>query len=335
VISSPPLGSDLTNGYATFTNYQIPKDPSGNEIKSASQNITSIIMLDSRDRDRNVFVQPTNVTLRLPRVYSNITNFQLVQIKLLSAFFYFRADKNNLDVSILELGRTHSDGTKLVPNIIKSLIRQGTYNISSLLSELVTQLNITPLFYDFPNGFQDFAPRFAATGDFTINFNFPGDTYYDSLLNQYQSNPTALFIVTRYFKGQYAGFSSYSIDQIKIAYYYPVLKEVLLDPTFLANTPINLNIVTSTSYLLAGETVRSRCIYTFQGIDDKVIQEVIALNLTQLDMYRLEHTFRYYLINKYNAIIFLIPTSHYKHCDTLFMSKLSISPNKIPKKNDE
>ena len=302
VISNPPIGSDLTSGYATFTNFQIPKDPSGNEIKSTSQNVTSIIMLDSRDRDRNVFVQPTNVTLRLPRVYSNITNFQLVQIKLLSAFFYFRTDKNNLDVSILELGRSNTDALgKVIPNIIKTLIRQGTYNISSLLHELVTQLNITPLFYDFPNGFQDFAPRFAATGDFTINFNFPGDTYYDSLLNQFQSNPTALSIVTRYFKGQYAGYSSYSIDQIKVAYFYPVVKEALLDPAFLAKNPIDLNIVSSTAYLLPGETVRSRCIYTFQGIDDKVIQEVIALNITVLELYRVQHTFRYYLINKYNV----------------------------------
>ena len=152
-------------------------------------------MLDSRDRDRNVFIQPTNVTLRLPRVYSNLTNFQVVQIKLLSAFYYFRADKNNLDISILELGRTRTDTFgNSIPNIIKSLIRQGTYNISSLLSEIVTQLNYTPLFYDFPNGFQDFAPRFAATGDFTINFNFPGDTYYDSLLNQYQANPSRILL---------------------------------------------------------------------------------------------------------------------------------------------
>ena len=80
-------GSPLTTGFPTFKNYDIPKDPSGNEIKASSQNITSIIMLDSGDRDRNVFTQPTNVTLRLPRVYSNITNFQLIQIKLLSAFF--------------------------------------------------------------------------------------------------------------------------------------------------------------------------------------------------------------------------------------------------------
>lgn len=36
-----------------------------------------------------------------------------------------------------------------------------------------------------------------------------------------------------------------------------------------------------------------------------------------------------YLINKYNAIIFLIPTSYYKHCDTLFMSKLCINSNVI------
>ena len=36
-----------------------------------------------------------------------------------------------------------------------------------------------------------------------------------------------------------------------------------------------------------------------------------------------------YLINKYNAIIFLIPTSHYKNCDIEFMSKLSNNSNVI------
>ena len=298
--TKPLPDTSLTPGFPTFKKYEVPKDPSGNELKSSSQNITSIVMLSSTDRDRNVFVQPTNVTLRLPRVYSNVTNFQLVQIKLLSAFFYFRAAKNNLDISIVELGRTKLNSLgAIVDNIILSLIREGTYNISTLLAEITTQLNLTPLFYDFPNGFQDFAPRFAATGDYTINFNFPGDTYYDSLLDQYIPNPTALSIVQKYFSGQYAGYSSYTVDEIKVAYYYPVLKEVLLDGSFLL--PINLNIVSSLPYLLPSETVRSRCIYTFQGINDKVIQEVIALNLGTLDTYRVEHTFRYYLINKYNV----------------------------------
>lgn len=295
-----PAGFSLSAGYPTFKNYELEKDPSGAELKSSAQTVTSIIMLDSRDRDRGVFVQPTNVTLRLPRVYSNVTNFQLVQIKLLSAFFYFRNDKHNTDISILELNRTVTDSLgKTVPNIVKSVIRPGTYDINSLLSELATRLNVTPVFYDFPNGFQDFAPRFAATGDFSIGFNFPGDNYYDSLLDQYIQNPTMALIISKYFQGQYAGQSSYTTDQIKIAYYYPVIKEILLDNLY--PTPLNLNLVTSAQYLLSGETVRSRCIYTFQGINDPVVQEVISLNINVLDQYRQQHTFRYALINKYNV----------------------------------
>ena len=296
-------GFPLSKGYPTFKNYDIQKDPSGGEIKTTSQSVTSIIMLDSRDRDKTVFIQPTNVTLRLPRVYSNVTNFQLVQVKLLSAFFYFRGDKNNTDISILELNRTVPDKYGvIVPNVIKSFIREGTYDINSLLSEINTRLNVTPIFYDFPNGFQDFAPRFAATGDFSIGFNFPGDNYYDSLLDQYIPNPTITLIVTKYFQSQYAQQSSYTTDQIKIAYYYPVVKEIFLDSRFLAeNGGLNLNLVTSAAYLLPGETVKSRCVYTFQGISDPVVLEVIGLNVATLDTYRLLHTFRYALINKYNV----------------------------------
>jgi hypothetical protein len=154
------------------------------------------------------------------------------------------------------------------------------------------------IFYGFPNGFQDFAPRFAATGDFGIGFNFPGDNFYDSLLDQYIPNPTTTLIVSKYFQSQYAGLSSYTTDQIKIAYYYPVVKEYLLD-TSGEYLPLNLKIVTSLPYLLPTETVTSRCVYTFQGINDPVILEVIGLNVPLLEKYRLEHTFRYALVNKY------------------------------------
>lgn len=308
-------GFNLTVGHPTFKNYELEKDPSGTELKSSSQSVNSIIMLDSRDRDRHVFVQPTNLTLRLPRVYSNVTSFQLVQVKLLSAFFYFRTDKANTDVSIKELNRTVFDANgKEYQNIVKTLIRQGTYDINSLLAELNTRLNVTPIFYDFPNGFQDFAPRFAATGDYSIGFNYPGDNYYDSLLDQYIPNPTMALILSKYFQGQYAGLSSYTTDQIKIAYYYPAVKEILLDNNF--PTPMNLNLVTSLGALLPGETVTSRCVYTFQGINDPVVLEVIAINSALLDVYRTRHTFRYSLINKYtvsyetqsNRVTFASPT---------------------------
>jgi len=293
-----PLGYTLSKGYPTFKNYELEKDPSGAELKSSSQSITSIVMLNSNDRDKNVFQQPTNVTLRLPRLYSNVTNFQLVQIKLLSAFFYFRKNKFNTEISILELDRVVADQFgKIVPDIIKTFIQEGTYDIGSLTSELTTKLNVVPLFYDFPNGFQDFAPRFAATGDFSIGFNFPGDNYYNSLLNQYVQNPSMTTIISNYFQNQYAQQSSYTTNQIKIAYYYPVLKEYLLDDNI--TIPLNLNIVTSKPYLQPTETVYSRIVYTFQGISDPVILEVIGHNITLLDDYRLHHTFRYTLINKY------------------------------------
>lgn len=295
-------GSPLQSGHPTFANYVIPKDASGGELKSSSQSITSIIMLNSGDRDRNIFVQPTNVTLRLPRTYSNVTNFQVVQMKLLSAFFYFRADKHNTDITIQELDRTVLDADeKIVENIITTYLREGTYDINSLIGELNTKLNVTPIFYDFPNGFQDFAPRFAATGDFSIGFNFPGDNYYDSLLDQYIPNPTTTSILSHYFQSQYAGLSSYTTDQMKVAYYYPVVKEYFLDNSLPDTRRLNTIIVTSLPYLLPSETVQSRCVYTFQGINDPVVLEVINLNIPLLDHYRVHHTFRYALINKYNV----------------------------------
>jgi len=254
-------GSPLQSGHPTFANYTLPKDASGSELKSSSQSITSIIMLNSGDRDRNIFVQPTNVTLRLPRTYSNVTNFQVVQMKLLSAFFYFRPDKHNTDITIQELDRTVlNEFERVVENIITTYIRQGTYDINSLIGELNTKLNVTPIFYDFPNGFQDFAPRFAATGDFSIGFNFPGDNYYDSLLDQYIPNPTTTSILSHYFQSQYAGLSSYTTDQMKVAYYYPVVKEYFLDNSIPDTRKLNTNIVTSLPYLLANETVQSRCV---------------------------------------------------------------------------
>lgn len=288
-------------GFPTFSNYELPKDPSGATIEVETKSVNNIIMLDSRDRDKKVYPQPTSVTLRLPRTYNNITDFQLVQVKLLSAFLYFRNTKNNTDISIQELNRTSTDSSgNTVPAVIKNFIREGSYNIDTLLAELTTQLNRTPLFYDYPNGFQDFAPLFAATGNFALGFNFPGDTYYDSLLDQFIPNPTTALIVSKYFQNQYAGLSSYSVDQIKVAYYYPVLKEALLDQNY--DQEINLVIPDSIAvYLLPTETVYSRCIYTFQGINDPVIQQVILQNISVLDDYRVKHTFRFSLINQYTA----------------------------------
>jgi hypothetical protein len=276
----------------------VEKPPKQDEIiKPATKSVTNVIMLDSVDRDTKAYPQPTNVTLRLPRTYKNVTGFSILQIKLLSAFYYFSVIKQNIDISILEIGRYMVNAGQTVDNIIVNTLREGTYDINGLMTEITTQLNRTPIFYDFINGFQDFATKFSVTGDFSLNFNYPGDTYYDSLLNQFIPNPSVALIVSKYFVSQYAGLTSYTLDQIKIAYYYPVLKEISLDPVDVAT--VNYNAVNSAAYLLPTETVYSRIVYTFQGIFDPVILEVINLNIDLLTSYRLLHTFRYTLVNKY------------------------------------
>ena len=142
-----------------YEKYTPPKtDLSGVEFpktEASKTTITSVIMLDSRDRDKSVYLQPTLCSLRLPRIYRNITNFQILQLKLLSSFFYFSNAKNNLSISILEDGRLLSDGKK---NVITSIIREGTYNIQTLVAEIALHLNYTPIFYDYKNGFTDWAP---------------------------------------------------------------------------------------------------------------------------------------------------------------------------------
>jgi hypothetical protein len=288
-------------------------DPSGDFPKTtaAKTTITGIIMLDSRDRDTKVFPQPTAVTLRLPRVYKNVTAFQIIQIKLLSSFLYFRADKNNLSVSIQEQGRLVQSLYGVINtnqqdlSVITSVIRPGTYDINTLITELTYQLNRTPVFYDYKNGFTDFAPLFATAGDYSLNFNQPGDNYYDAVTQTFIKTPTMTQIVQKYFQTLYAGLTSYTIKQLEVAYYYPVLKEILLDPAY-GNNAINWGTPTTMDGYLAPADGFIRIVYTFQGLDDAYVQQIIDLNInvitTQslLDQYRLEHTFRYTLINKYN-----------------------------------
>lgn len=181
-----PKTEDVSGGFmgmnmdALFGTYEIqesglikpPVEPPVKQdeiIKPATKSITNVVMLDSVNRDTQAYPQPTNVTLRLPRTYKNVTGFSILQIKLLSAFYYFSVAKQNIDISILGIGRYMVNAGQTVDNIIVNTLREGTYDINGLIAEITTQLNRTPIFYDFINGFQDFATKFSVTGDFSPN----------------------------------------------------------------------------------------------------------------------------------------------------------------------
>jgi hypothetical protein len=270
--------------------------------------LTTLFLIDSVNRDKNVFPQPTTFTLRLPRVYKNIKSIQITQLKLLCSFYYFSKIKSNIYLPIIENDRTttldingNTTNIATINNtpITKLIsIREGTYSITELLKEIQIQMNYTPLFYDFPNGFTDFINLFRVSGDYSVNFNQPGDTYYDSVNNKYITNPTLNLINSYYWGTRYAGLSDYSINQLKVAYYYPVFYEVFLDDNDTTARPfLNLNV--PHGLLGTNETVYTHILFNMSGINDPIATHIINQNLNLLDNYRLNHTFRYSLINRY------------------------------------
>ena len=266
----------------------------------------NVIVLQSLDRDKSIYPQPINCQLMLPRTYVNVTRFEIADISFIASFFYFRADKYNTTLLYQESGRVTFAPVLKNPSIVSPFfnltltIREGTYSIDSLLNELTIQFNTPPLFYDFINGFSDFYTLFLNAGDYSVNFNYPGDFYYDALTKVYITNPTTDQIVSYYFQQRYAtpttANNSYTTLQIRVAYYYPVIKELLLDVIYQT---------TAAQLIYAGSPIGSsaitQLIHNFAGLDDPVMIDILGTptNITILDSYRLAHTFRYYPVNRY------------------------------------
>lgn len=273
-------------------------DVSGSTLTIATNNTDNVIILESMNRDFEIYPQPTQCQLMLPREYRSISSFEIVQISFNSAFFYFTPDKYNIKLQIVEQGRLEYEyslnPTTSIQLVLTNTIRPGSYNLPDLLTELMTQLNTPPLFFDFVNGYNDFAIIFQSTGDYSLNFNYPGDYYYDSVHQTYVANPTRELMCSFYFKTRFAvtgTLGGYTTDQMLVAYYYPVLKEYLIDRETSPEEYAPYISPTQLQYIL----------YNFEGLLDTT---VIGLCNTPpfkaiLDVYRIKHTFRYRLINQY------------------------------------
>ena len=263
---------------------------------------TALITIDSQNRDKKVFTQPTYCVLRFPRTYKNVTTITVPEIKLLTSIFVFSKLNGNTDLTIYEKDRVSITDGVATPLKIKTYIHDGSYNISDLLHQIQLQLNIVPLFYDYINGFNDFISGFSSSGDYSLVFNQPGDYFYDINTQTFHANPTLDSITAYFWISRYAGLSSYTIPNCLVAYYYPVLKYYFLSTQ--TNTEINLtpglNIDPTILTLL---DVYNRCLYTFQGLEDNVLLAVINANIPFLDKFRLQNTFRYSLVNNYTLAL--------------------------------
>ncbi|NDB86240.1 MAG: hypothetical protein EB127_26620, partial [Alphaproteobacteria bacterium] len=251
----------------------------GYEIDTRIVQSDNVIVLQSLDRDKLIYPQPVNCQLMLPRTYVNVTRFEIADISFIASFFYFRSDKYNISLQFKESGRVTFANVLLNPPIVSPelyltlTIREGTYTIDTLLQELTIQFNIPPLFYDFIHGYSDFYNKFINEGDYSINFNSPGDYYYDAVSRVYITNPTMNQIVSYYFQQRYAlpttANNTFTDLQTKIAYYYPVVKEFLLDTKYSSE-----DLLYNGSALSA--STQTTLLYSFTGIDDPIMADIVV-----------------------------------------------------------
>jgi hypothetical protein len=269
----------------------------GTKFETVESRNTSLFTINSRDRDSRVYPLPTYFTLRLPRILKNIKQVNVAQINLLNSFFNFATDKGNTFMYVLESGRTRVENGTDVSNSIRVQIRNGTYTATDLVAEITAAMNRTPIFANI--SLTAFINGFSTTGTYTLLFNTPGEVVFNSLTQAYETRKTINDIVARYFQVvQTVGTVEYTVNQCTVAYYYPVMKEMIIEqPDPLPFSVVGQSIPTGfTSWY-------EYIVFAFQGLDDPYITP-IALdpgNQTIFQNYHDQNTFMNFLVNKYTA----------------------------------
>lgn len=273
---------------------------------------TTLFMVNSRDRDMTAYPQPTNFTLRLPRLFKQVKSINIAQINLLNSIFNFSAANGNNYVYVQESGRQP----------IKVTIPDGYYTSATLTSQVTLALNSTPLFANI--SFTAFTTGFQLSGDFTPLFNTPGTYTYNSMTQLYDTNITITNLVQRYFQANTTvGKANFTFNECLVAYYYPILKEMIIaDPT---GASLNLSVASTTSSSGSASCITAPVTTTlgallvplppgavswfqyivslFEGLDDPYITQLLQdpTRIAIMDAYHDANNFSSTLVNSYQC----------------------------------
>ena len=121
---------------------------------------THVIMVDSLDRDQHVYPLPTQVRLKLPRIYKNVERIDIVQIKFLCGLYAISRSRNNNTLWISDVSGIHA-----------IVVPDGTYQLCGLMNTVAAAANASSsLTYTV-----SFSPttgriQISATGQFSLLF---------------------------------------------------------------------------------------------------------------------------------------------------------------------
>ena len=313
-----PIYLDNSPGAEYKENTNISSFANATYLNPPKTSITSLYCVKSEIRDKAIYPSPYNFQIKLPRVYKNVTRFQIVQlsfpnniqeikdkVSLVSSFSTFVGSKGysaacvssclNIftnsgtqanSFGILEQGRVTSHGSQMLTKIE---IPEGKHDNKEIAEKLTLESNNTPPFNML--SYTDFKDVFKTTKDISLLFNEPGDNYQSKLLSNTYKKHTKETIMNTYY-------SQHDIDKHPIitdiiafnAYYYPVLKELLV--TEFGSHFINTE--------LSKDQLKYYVLSTFLGLDSAVYYKICSNNIGVLDEFRKNFTFEQRNINNYN-----------------------------------
>ena len=148
-LDSPPPAS---NGLGMYTT----------QLKFEEKRVSHVIMINSLDRDQTVYPLPTQVRLKLPRVYKNVERIDIVQVKFFCGLYVISAARKNNILPVL----VGSD-----PGVV-AVIPDGTYTLSQLLVALQAALTTAVPALTWSVSYNPVAGRVtvAASGPFSLPF---------------------------------------------------------------------------------------------------------------------------------------------------------------------
>jgi len=282
---------------------------------------TSLVSIKSINRDKRLYPTPFNFQLKLPRVYKDITKFQLVQLSfpnsangvqqndlyassivnlLLSTnvlpscistcISVINCTTSNTSFGMIEQGRVDITGT---PFLTAISVPPSNYDNSQLAQELSFQGNNTPPLNIVP--YSTFYDVFTNTRDISILFNEPGTAFQSKTNNIRYGTHTKENIMNTYYSQQHIDSLPIITDKIAYnAYYFPILKEVIA-------TQKSLPFIKPTSTMSYNDIVNA-VMGPFLGLNNDIYYEICSINQGVLDEYRKHLTFEMNNINSYKWI---------------------------------
>jgi hypothetical protein len=315
-----PMGYDYTATDAAANSLMnfYPASPPTQTVQ------TTLLSINSTNRDARVYPLSTYFSLKTPRVYKNIVQIQFVQINF-PYFLNSLTDISGINNQVAQYAAAQSgfsfdecyaclgNTTRSLSGAVGSLrggsfseqgrtnptapskplihtfqLSGGAYDKSDLANAMNQQLNTTPPFNLIT--YAEHRQLFQTTKQIDHLFNDPGIYYYSPPTRSFLNRANKSQVVQDYLPSATTTSGIPTERETFVAYFFPVLRAALYtdyDAKFLDLTGTSLS------------ELQLRALNSFEGLASDYYYQVLYTNVSLLRKLRRVNTFEYAPINTY------------------------------------